>query len=1126
MSITITEIEGIEQRVRPWIVAQRIGVAAYGLMAAHELSRKSSVLQNGRPPENLRVFIQELQPILVDSLSEFLGESTNDRHLKVRIGQLPPHVLYILNTVLTSSPKYVPRYVKRLKDVIEEDLRWLDRPRTTTGNALRPALLHKAKIISYHILYSSSSAQRIVALLVNFHRSKRHWKNHPINSEQLYHLDELLTFIRTPLNNSKARLFAINQIGSIIGHLDSWHQVENILISHTFCWPLYIFSDVDQDIGISIPIAIDVTFPDDQGYVERPDQRRTRQGVDKSNWDYHLQNAVRAAKMLWLSKHKHYTKYFQTQLSQDPSYYDFLRKVDESVVDFDFHWADMIFEGISVSLNDGSANSLLAMAVLAKFLGRKAFLSSAITGLISTHYADPEDFQFLRPGGVSAKLRYVFAARTFERAVLPNDKSTWDEVVDVLVNEKIEIRQTAQVIGAGQLSTLADIVQVGGWRQDKYIRCPDIEWIIHGRRDSQLHHILSSDPQVPYVLEKLEDHSNPILDLQKDNIHPRVVATALQYINETYRQSIRPSIRPPKFSSLFIRVAPEQQDNLFWEVLWNGFDATKETFIELCSALNSEEAARILAEALNCFEPSVDTPSFRAPDIIVIVGVEHFTGLEKTIIPTSRSLAANVILDKLGEQDKLQLSPNVQDLYEYLGRVRIILLRDIMDNYLEVEFPLPEVSSLSDFEQNFIKSLSVFRWGFNYSIALFMLRTSALAEQYSSGVSNIRNLLHSLVDNNILRYSMGWYHLPSSLRNSLYGSLSEEDKISYHMIAGKALAPYTHDVSLPSFSLDYAFLSEHIYEALYHFNYVEELTKEMLSNSSHMLHAHLLQNQTLRFTASVSEYPIIKLNSSYRSEVWRDAYLMGIELINSYKTANRDRIHPKHYVNLIRSIHQLLPNYLGSQPDEADRLDKEVSGQDGILVQAMNACDDPYLINERDVNRLLVLSAYARYCHAGGLKYKDRLPEIDKNIWMTIEQNSDLKVGFIPGESLVRLGSEAENDVDAYKYYKYGILYTPKFYPLWILAFGASTLAFENPDEVINALDAYVAQESSELQVSLTRENIFTTIIRSINIHQDHLLDASLWHRRRWNTGISVIQDRGGYSLELLYELQKVTRYT
>jgi hypothetical protein len=1125
----ISNEESTEKRMRTWLNAQRIGIAAYGVMMSLQFVRVPLLCRGDgqKYTELVQEFRENLQLALYDSLREHLMEQDDSSNLQNRLSQLPPVVLYLLNNLLTKPLKNVPEFVRDLKNPVKEAIIWLDKsyPRT-------PSCLGKAQIIAYHIFDSVASARRLIRLGLSLGgRSSYQWQN-PWNSlledpARIEQLEELLRKIRIPHLDTESTLFTICQLGDILRRIPIWPQLENILISQTFCWPLLVFGDEKNDLGISLPVSIDITF-DDKGEVEiRPEgiqsEGNVSGGVDASQWRENLETSVKAAKDLWLGKHGNYGVFERWRSTPT----DFRYRVYHSSVTFDFLKANHILGNIKASLREGSADSYFAMAVLGRFLGRRRHISSAVMGLIGERCKNKKtqkeelDYWVKSPGGIFAKLHYLVAKRTIERVAVAEETEIECALKNLLrgkkkLEDKSAVREInnfsiVKIASGAKLSNLADIVQVEGWRQYRFIRCPEIQWAVHDEYYSQRQGLLTmNDTRVRYVMNLLRENKSFILDLMEEqDVTPRIMGSALWHINMTLRNQMSP--KPPMFSCLFVRATPDQQGSRFWEVLWNGIGAPLVDFEQLYSVSSPKKAATVLTETLNRFQPLETSPGYRSPDLIIIIGLEQFLeNLEEIENPLRRPLDIVPVLREITSQGQLRIAPNAEALSSYLRKTRIILLPDHPDKDLDLLRPRIAPEELDIKDQAIISALSTFRWGFTHSMVPLLLDTAGI-KYYMDKLGSIHNYLNKLHKNGTLRYCQGWYHFPSTLRKELYQSIPEVEKVKYHIAAGTALAPYTKGKAVPAMAFDQVFLPEHIYEALFHFNRAQWLAT-IQGNQMEWLGQMALNQKTaiLRFTAFPSWSTIGSLTQCGNAAAFRDAYKMGCENVDVLDKNIMLSLHPGFYLNIARAGVAWYKNETRTNVKVV--LGEELIGEEGIFEKALNACENPRFCNELDYNRLCVLSEYSTHLAQIGGEHSKKVKAFDREILRLLESNVDGR--GVKGEWFERLGDGIKKHSEALSLYRLGIKCVPQWHQLWIKAFGTLT----NPDRILASLQEYAVRES------LTMEKAIAYIVRTADKRWNPY--PPQWVKDRWNRGLKLIDEVWGYTKEVQDALQGIQKYT
>ena len=333
--------------------------------------------------------------------------------------------------------------------------------------------------------------------------------------------------------------------------------------------------------------------------------------------------------------------------------------------------------------------------------------SSVVAGGIRKRRQDDPggyaDYELIWPGGVADKLKYVFQSQFFERIILP-DLDPADPRRRGLDNFLMESKseQSTEINFVTHLQHAADAFQIGGWRQFRYVRCPDIGWRVHpsGTRLPSL-----KDGGVQACIKALQANTYTVWELP---VHLGVtnLAAALWHINMTLRNLIEYD-RPPMMSWAFVRAIPNEQDERFWHVVWKQLGASAEEFEKFHQTATSTAAANKLAQALNVFSTPQTCPSHRAPDILVLVGTDHLSSsLEKEKNPLNRCHAFDPVQELLRRDGVLQ--PNCfPAMCELVGQTRIIVIRS--DEFLGVEQPQDNLEL--EYEP-LLSALRVFRFGF------------------------------------------------------------------------------------------------------------------------------------------------------------------------------------------------------------------------------------------------------------------------------------------------------------------------------------------------------------------------------------------------------------------------------
>ena len=480
-----------------------------------------------------------------------------------------------------------------------------------------------------------------------------------------------------------------------------------------------------------------------------------------------------------------------------------------------------------------------SQVVLSRLLGRSPSLSHVVTGQIGERLRGKRsniirdrieirgrnrpiaDYEFDWPAQVLAKLRYVFRSRYFESLILPD--------LDKLLVSAPESRQrisrfikqhssehTCEVKFTYSLSGVADNVQTGGWRQSRYVRCPDIGYTLHPQQRHPRHGRGTTDAsdaenaRLESCLSILRGSTSTIPDLPSD-VSASDVGKCLSHIDQNLRQEIpqydtsSTRQRPQLISWVFVRTTPDEVDERFWYLLWRLTGAPLDVFDTFRLSPSPAIAAGYLAELLNRFDCTEADPGFRSPDVLVIVGAARLMeDFDPTKDPLARPLAFGPVVKELANLIKPHPQKRMHDL---LGCTRLIVL--------PIETPSISLGTaagrLSASEMSILECLRVFRFGFTQQMASLLLRELQVAGE------QVRQVLRDLEDKGRLRYFAGEYYIPDRITQEQEEVGDATTLARRHYAAGLALAPYLSRVSLPGLSLDRAFLPEHVHEAEHHF---------------------------------------------------------------------------------------------------------------------------------------------------------------------------------------------------------------------------------------------------------------------------------------------------------------------
>ncbi len=914
----------------------------------------------------------------------------------------------------------------------------------------RDAPLAKARAIAHHIMHGTGSATRITRFGASLFGKGGGWQAVE-SANSLEQFAGVLNRLRSNPRTTDQRIDDLDTLLRMIAHTPASGQIATILYAHLFCWPLFVFPSREGELGIALPLAVDVDLAERDSasrhqVVARGDSafNINFKGRNGKKWYDHLHHARYAGRLLWLRAHGHTGSVFRQQVMGHQAAYD-------------FRWASQIAAG-AIGANEqrrlplvgGSAAPYLSQVILARLLGKTWFLSSVVSGLIGERVVDEEtqeedrDFWLATPGGIKAKVRHFFDTRAFERIVLPNDNTVTQIVSDVRAQARISpidregatFADDAEVLFASKLSSVADIVQVEGWRKTAFVRCPEVAWHLYG--DNAPGPQPATDLAIVKVLESLASNTNCVLSLQ--DVSPTAVASALIRINQRIHLDNQPN-SPPGLSWCVVRAIREEQDSKFWRMLWRLVGAPL-TEYELFRASPTEAiATNRLADALNRFAPTDMRPSHRAPDVIVLVGTEMFAeGMKRNKAPLARPLAIQPLLSRLAKDNSLRISQERErpGVSSYIGPVRIVLLTESDSVGDEVQ-----LSSLSEQEHRALEVLATFRFGFSQYMAAPLLSERGIS------VSDVRELLFRLVERGALRRAMGQFHIPKPIKMRLELSHPSDirDQARRHAAAGIGLAPYSVTAPLPALAFDAAFLPENVVEAEMHLVTAYDLYGKLRNYHEQNVMRTGLQ-RLCRFATLPDWGTVDRLN---RSKLGRDAYELACELMENWRTHpdNTEGLppHPIHYAETIESLMNWEPPR--SHCEKIDRLYAE-----GLL-----ACDR-YKGAEEIFNRMNLLGTMSMYLYRYWPELQERLDTVDAQL-LALESHWEHLSGR--GDWFERVGDNETSNAIAATRYAAGARYAPAYCQNWIKCLGATELAKLDTDEIRSAMVSLTEQQAMNM---------------------------------------------------------------
>lgn len=1056
-----------------WATGLRIGLAAY------RLSLPAGHRKNDR---NFRI---DLANAVAIGLSE-LGARDNVR-LNVKNSALRSLPIQTLQIMASNALKSHLGLENELHAEISDWKSALDvviKPRKEG----QPPLVNSSKLLARLILDSNCSVHFLIQSGRIFVGDNWKWLERDKSWEE--HAKETLTKLRrTGSYNSQIidtfeRIKALAEFRNAIpGQLQNWRLVENAIYHQLFSWPLLVFDTKGSESAgaFSIPVAVDVMF-DNTAKVEIIGGVK----VDADEWRSELAAAVSVAKELWRSKH-------------GGLQFSFREIVQNARVKFDFHLADKIVDGLPFGLQlvDKSMGAYLAQVVLHRLLGRSTGFGGAITGQIGAQKNWPDgskalDYEFDPVVRVPQKIRYVFDSLLFSKLVLParaTEGGNGSDEFIVKTNaylDRVKGEPITEINYCANMSNVADAVQIQGWRQFHYIRCPDLVHALH-RRPQNLPS--QNDPEVDRVRVLLSTNTHPILKLPTD-ISITALLSYLRHVNFTQREALLPT--PPMLSWGFIRATNDENDRRFWYTVWRLMGASRDDFTLFRHAVTSTAAATIFAEVLNTFSPRESCPSHRAPDLLVVMAAKRLEPTEwKKDGLFYRSHIFPSVIAALAQQDVLPTP--IEKMREFIGATRIVVLDH---GECDVGAERPPSMSLLDYEtRKILLRLSTFQFGFTQQMA------SVLLYELGFGGSSVRGFLKLLTRRGYLGEGAGEYWVKGNIGATTISSSTDPLMMAeWHWAAARAFAPYLSGAAAPGLDYDTSFLPENVHEASFHLEEAADLAikaKDLMAPSAKQAEdlrksIRTAQARVFRFMELPSAGIVQQLTKDRTGLSSRAAWDMARELLEEKKKLN---IAPT-------PLELIIYARAGCSWLEDTKNDPAIKTAREEMIKSINALYSEALkgtngtASEDCQRRMGVLTNYGHYL----AKFVEESGEVSKILKQVREEISQLinigvRSATVEAKWFEIEGDIIENPEQAARCYRDGTKISPRYFTCWIKYAGAL------PRQASKSPDA--AREFSELPLDVRHELYRWALRQRLPIKSG--LDRP-WIAARWHSGLEFLK--------------------
>jgi hypothetical protein len=480
--------------------------------------------------------------------------------------------------------------------------------------------------------------------------------------------------------------------------LGRWELIENDLTQREFAWPLLILqSDSFEPISCALPIRVNVVLG---APADMPDVSFRFEGdLDCRGWMRPAVRALKAAIALWEHEHSTWDRAFA-------------HDIRTAKVELDLRTAEKILEPysdfVSVDLLDESLGAYLGLAILGQFIGHKGVDTVCATGKLGAFRRDDRggDYRIDRVA-IGPKIAGAEAAAFYEQIIVPGGGG------DVATVYRPQLR-----VNQGEMfSHYAEHAMSQAWRKHRYVRAPDLAVAFKRyrvARDRRVETPSEQDQkQIDRVLEQLETSKEAILHVDAD-IAPANVMAALYEISRRASGDAQFAMpaneKLPAFAT--VRATESEGSERFWRVVWEMLDWSDADLKTFNFKVNGSAAAQMLARQMNRFVPTRQDP-VRAPDLLVIVGYEHFPAPSVlTEGPFSRlhliRLAA--ALKKLSVDRALRPTQNAA-VRRRIGATRILLVPDPRE-----AAPSPTQAMDPDLYEA-AQKLAIFRHGFTREMA-------------------------------------------------------------------------------------------------------------------------------------------------------------------------------------------------------------------------------------------------------------------------------------------------------------------------------------------------------------------------------------------------------------------------
>lgn len=1001
-----------------WVLGQQISVIAARL--ANYEPQKVAIHRH-------REFRNQMGNLLIEKLDTFRLDYQHP-------WSLPASALNLLQFLPAGSAfKMLPRWQKK------EISKWsriygnLNEVRQSKDH-FRPSQLDGAKIITHQILYSSSNTTSVLRSAEDFLANG--FGKVIDNDKAVGKVRECLTILRSPGQRNDRYVKSVEELTNLLVVFSpAALLIRNALLDQLLSWPLMILGSSKSvgPSGVSLPVGVEVVHDgDSEARCLMAEDVAASARFDFENWRPSLERAADVGKKMWRSKNGNAGKLRQT--------------ISKSSVSFDFSLADEIMSGIpnwNLSASDRSLEAYFAYAVLAKAAGRHVGSSAAITGqigeqrIVQAQKPDPGvplediplpedlegceaesdddldavvteetevlDWRFEPALGLRAKGEFVVGSRKYDRYILPDLEPGQRQNI---TNLGVEVNYCKH------LSSVADSASVGGWRQFKYIRCSDVEQLLHINKSDMRPYKAGS---VIKVLSQLKVSDQTTMNLD-DDVDTLTLVSALHHLN-FFRRLAADAI-PPSMSWSILRRVEGEDDLRFWALFFEMLGLTNDNFAEFRASDSPTAAAKVLHGIYAGKGGQVGMP-----DLVVLLN--HKThGLELEEDAFSDHFRRHHIELVLSELNKLQLVGHKNGVISsFLGKTRIITLSN--DNQVGAYFQDNErLMELSHDELSAIARLRLFRSGFTQQMSKVLLG------DIFSDAADLRLFLRAMMRKKVFTYCAGTYlvrRLAESSANAL-PTMGQARLMRTHFYAAMSISPFLSRNPVPGKDIGRSLLLHNVREATYHFERCAEHASNILRGNRGdklatgiLAHARFAQQRLMRYFDTTTWGLISSLSKKRKGMPVFEAYELSKELLERL-SQDQESIQP----------HALTTAALACQRMHELQQERD-SGSDEYLVEA----NDHFLEAERIArghNRFSPELTFQVATKFSVFLQEHARTEIDfetrERLDREIENHlaAGTRAEFISVKWFEIVGDSRHECVEALRYYQYGCSFVPSFF--------------------------------------------------------------------------------------------------